>query len=190
MRSSLLAMEPRFCAACRRRSTDSALSSSTACQPATERPSKRGSYSPHPVRTSTIQTSPPAREAKRPTSACYRCARYGRMRPCSATLPRVSAVPPTPVSRPAGGPRPLDGVRVLELGQLMAGPWAGAILAYFGADVVKVEPPQGGDPVRTWRVLDDDGTSLWWRSLARNKRSVALDLRAEPDREVVRRLAA
>jgi crotonobetainyl-CoA:carnitine CoA-transferase CaiB-like acyl-CoA transferase len=103
----------------------------------------------------------------------------------------VSAAAPEPsVPRSAGGARPLDGVRVLELGQLMAGPWAGTILAYFGADVVKVEPPQGGDPVRTWRVLDDDGTSLWWRSLARNKRSVALDLRAEPDREVVRRLAA
>ena len=77
---------------------------------------------------------------------------------------------------------------MLELGQLMAGPWAGAILAYFGADVVKVEPPEG-DPVRTWRVLDDDGTSLWWRSLARNKRSLALDLREERDREVVRRLS-
>jgi crotonobetainyl-CoA:carnitine CoA-transferase CaiB-like acyl-CoA transferase len=81
-------------------------------------------------------------------------------------------------------------VRVLELGQLMAGPFAGTILGYFGADVVKVEPPGTGDPVRTWRVLDDDGTSYWWRSLARNKRCLALDLHAEADRAVVRRLAA
>jgi crotonobetainyl-CoA:carnitine CoA-transferase CaiB-like acyl-CoA transferase len=79
---------------------------------------------------------------------------------------------------------------VLELGQLMAGPFAGTILAYFGADVVKVEPPGTGDPVRTWRVLDDDGTSLWWRSLGRNKRSLALDLRTESGRATVRRLAA
>jgi crotonobetainyl-CoA:carnitine CoA-transferase CaiB-like acyl-CoA transferase len=85
--------------------------------------------------------------------------------------------------------RPLDGVRVLELGQLMAGPYAGTILAYFGAEVVKVEPPGQGDPVRTWRVLDDDGTSLWWRTLARNKRSIALDLRTPEGRADVRRLA-
>lgn len=79
---------------------------------------------------------------------------------------------------------------MLELGQLMAGPYAGTILAYFGADVVKVEPPQGGDPVRGWRVLDDDGTSLWWRSLGRNKRSIVLDLRTEGDRRTAARLAA
>jgi crotonobetainyl-CoA:carnitine CoA-transferase CaiB-like acyl-CoA transferase len=101
----------------------------------------------------------------------------------------MGAAPTAAGSRDAGGARPLDGVRVLEVGQLMAGPWAGAILAYFGADVVKVEPPEG-DPVRTWRVLDDDGTSLWWRSLGRNKRSIVLDLRTERDREVLRRLAA
>ncbi len=84
---------------------------------------------------------------------------------------------------------PLHGVRVLELGQLMAGPFAGTLLAYFGAEVVKVEPPGTGDPVRNWRVLDQ-GTSLWWSSLGRNKRCVTLDLRQEPGRALVRRLAA
>jgi crotonobetainyl-CoA:carnitine CoA-transferase CaiB-like acyl-CoA transferase len=86
-------------------------------------------------------------------------------------------------------PRPLDGIRVLEVGQLMAGPLAGTLLAYFGADVVKVEPPGLGDPVRTWRVLDEDGTSLWWRSLGRNKRCVTLDLRSEEGCGLARRLA-
>ena len=89
-----------------------------------------------------------------------------------------------------GGARPLDGIRVLELGQLMAGPLAGTYLAYFGASVIKVEDPGAGDPVRGWRVLDDDGTSLWWRSLGRNKRLVTLDLRTEEGRAQVRRLAA
>lgn len=98
--------------------------------------------------------------------------------------------PPAPVAPRSTGPRPLDGIRVLELGQLMAGPYAGTILGYFGADVVKVEPSVSGDPVRTWRGLDDDGTSLWWRSLARNKRCLVLDLHAEEDRALARRLAA
>lgn len=98
------------------------------------------------------------------------------------------ADPSAPSAR-STGPRPLDGVRVLELGQLMAGPYAGTLLGYFGADVVKVEPPGTGDPVRGWRVLDDDGTSLWWRSLARNKRCVVLDLRTEEGRDAARRLA-
>ncbi len=86
-------------------------------------------------------------------------------------------------------PRPLDGIRVLELGHLMAGPFAGTLLAYFGAEVIKVEPPGAGDPVRTWRGLDQ-GTSLWWRSLGRNKTCVSLDLRQEEGRELARRLAA
>ena len=90
---------------------------------------------------------------------------------------------------PAGrGARPLDGIRVLELGQLMAGPMAGTLLGYYGADVIKVEKPDGGDPVRTWRVLDE-GTSLWWRSLGRNKRLVTIDLRKEEGRALVRQLA-
>lgn len=85
--------------------------------------------------------------------------------------------------------RPLAGLRVLELGQILAGPFAGAMLAYFGADVVKVEPPGSGDPIRTWRLLDDDGTSLWWRSLGRNKRCVTLDLAAPEGQALARRLA-
>jgi crotonobetainyl-CoA:carnitine CoA-transferase CaiB-like acyl-CoA transferase len=83
--------------------------------------------------------------------------------------------------------RPLAGVRVLEMGQLVAGPFAGAILGYFGADVIRVEPPEG-DPIRSWRGLQD-GTSLWWRTIARNKRSVALDLRAAEGRAIAGRLA-
>lgn len=86
-------------------------------------------------------------------------------------------------------PRPLAGVRVLELGQLMAGPFAGTLLAYYGADVIKIEPPQGGDPVRVWRLLED-GTSLWWRSLGRNKRCITVDLRKDEGRALARELAS
>ena len=71
---------------------------------------------------------------------------------------------------------PLSGIRVLEMGQLIAGPFAGQMLAAFGAEVVKIEPPGRGDPLRTWRILDPDGTSYWWRSISRNKKSVTLDL--------------
>ena len=78
--------------------------------------------------------------------------------------------------------RPLEGVRVIEMGQLLAGPFTGTILAYFGAEVIKVEPP-GGDPIRGWRQLRD-GTSLWYRSLGRNKKSVTLDLKSERGREL------
>ena len=84
--------------------------------------------------------------------------------------------------------RPLDGIRVLEVGQLLAGPFAGCMLGYFGAEVIKIEPP-GGDPLRNWRVLRD-GTSLWWYSLARNKKSVTIDLQTHRGRELVGRLAA
>ncbi len=86
--------------------------------------------------------------------------------------------------------RPLEGIVVLELGQILAGPFAGELLAAFGAEVIKVEPPQGGDPIRSWRGLDpDDGVSLWWRSLGRNKRAVAIDLAAPRGQSLVRRLA-
>ena len=85
------------------------------------------------------------------------------------------------------GSRPLDGIRVVELGQLIAGPFAGSILAYFGAEVVKVEPPGGGDAIRGWRVLRD-GTSYFWRMLGRNKKSVTLSLRTEEGRALVKRL--
>ena len=82
---------------------------------------------------------------------------------------------------------PLAGFRVIELGQLLAGPFAGCMLGYFGAEVIKIEPPQGGDPIRTWREMRGD-TSLWWRSLARNKKSVTIDLKSEEGVELVRRL--
>ena len=86
--------------------------------------------------------------------------------------------------------RPLDGFRILEVGQLLAGPFAGSILAYYGAEVIKVEPPGGGDPLRSWRILDENGTSWWWRSLGRNKKCITADLRSEQGRGLVRRLAA
>ncbi len=89
----------------------------------------------------------------------------------------------------AEGTRPLDGLRVLEVGQAIAGPFAGTLLAYFGAEVVKVEPPGKGDPARTWRGMDE-GTSLLWRTLARNKKCITLDLRRGEGRALCRRLAA
>ena len=85
-------------------------------------------------------------------------------------------------------PKPLAGIRVLEMGQLIAGPFAGCMLAYFGAEVVKIEPPGTGDPLRNWRVLKD-GTSLWWRAMGRNKKCVTLNLREPRGREIARALA-
>ena len=82
--------------------------------------------------------------------------------------------------------RPLEGLRVIEMGQLLAGPFTGTILAYFGAEVIKVEPP-GGDPIRGWREVQD-GTSLWYRSLGRNKKSVTLDLKSEQGRTLALKL--
>ncbi len=82
----------------------------------------------------------------------------------------------------------MDGVTVLEMGQLIAGPQAGCVLAYFGAKVIKVEPPGKGDPIRQWRLLDDEGTSYWWQSIARNKQSITLNLRTESGRDLARRL--
>ncbi|MCC7151944.1 MAG: CoA transferase [Rubrivivax sp.] len=84
---------------------------------------------------------------------------------------------------------PLAGLKVLELGQLIAGPFAGKTLADFGADVIKIEPPGEGDPLRKWRLLHE-GTSVWWQVQSRNKRSVVLDLRSEAGRADVRLLAA
>jgi len=78
---------------------------------------------------------------------------------------------------------------VLELGQLIAGPFSTMLLAYFGADVIKVEPPDGGDPLRTWRHVHD-GTALWWYAMGRNKRCITADLRQEEARELIRRLVA
>lgn len=82
----------------------------------------------------------------------------------------------------------LSGVCVLEVGQLLAGPFAGTLLGYFGADVIKIEPPGDGDPIRNWRLLDKDGTGYWWRSLGRNKKSVTANLRTAQGRAVLRRL--
>lgn len=84
---------------------------------------------------------------------------------------------------------PLAGVRVLELGSFIAGPFAGQLLGDYGADVYKVEPPGTGDPMRRWGVVQD-GESLWWPSIARNKRSVVIDLRRPEGRALVRRMAA
>lgn len=83
---------------------------------------------------------------------------------------------------------PLAGLKVLELGQLIAGPFAGKTLADFGAEVIKVEPPGTGDPLRQWRLLHQ-GESVWWQVQSRNKKSVTLDLRQEADRAIARQLA-
>jgi len=85
-------------------------------------------------------------------------------------------------------PAALAGLKVLELGQLIAGPFAAKTLADFGAEVVKIEPPGAGDPLRKWRLLKD-GTSVWWQVQSRNKRSLALDLRTPEGQDVVRTLA-
>ncbi|MEA2117852.1 CoA transferase [Halovibrio sp. HP20-50] len=84
---------------------------------------------------------------------------------------------------------PLDGLKVVELGQLIAGPFATKLLGEFGADVIKIEPPGTGDPLRKWRILEE-GTSLWWHVQSRTKRSVTLDLRTAEGQEMVRRLTA
>ncbi|WP_106477915.1 CaiB/BaiF CoA transferase family protein [Phytohalomonas tamaricis] len=81
----------------------------------------------------------------------------------------------------------LAGLKVLEMGQLIAGPFATKLLGEFGADVIKIEPPNTGDPLRRWRILEQ-GTSLWWHVQTRNKRSLSLDLRSEEGQEIVRRL--
>ena len=83
---------------------------------------------------------------------------------------------------------PLAGVKVLELGTLIAGPFCSRMLAEFGADVIKIESPEGGDPIRQWRVLKD-GTSLWWYVQARNKKSVTLNMKDERGQEIARQLA-
>ena len=88
-------------------------------------------------------------------------------------------------------PKPvaLAGVRVIEMGQLIAGPFCGKFLGEFGADVIKIEAPGGGDPLRNWRMIKN-GTSVWWQVQSRNKRSVALDLRTKEGQDIGRRLIA
>jgi formyl-CoA transferase len=98
-----------------------------------------------------------------------------------------------PLKNPFGfcthpGQGPLAGLKVLELGQLIAGPFAAKTLADFGADIIKIETPGAGDPLRKWRLLKD-GTSVWWQVQSRNKRSVALDLKSPEAQAIVRQLA-
>ncbi|MBI2311734.1 MAG: CoA transferase [Betaproteobacteria bacterium] len=83
---------------------------------------------------------------------------------------------------------PLKGVKVIEMGTLIAGPFAARLMAEFGAEVIKIESPEGGDPLRTWRKLHQ-GTSLWWYVQARNKKSVTVNLKHPEGQEIVRRLA-
>ncbi|GAB4205153.1 MAG: CaiB/BaiF CoA-transferase family protein [Tibeticola sp.] len=104
----------------------------------------------------------------------------------STASPSPAAAPTDGASSPTG---PLAGLKVLELGQLIAGPFAAKTLADFGAEVIKIEPPGSGDPLRRWRLLKD-GTSVWWQVQSRNKRSLALDLRQREAQDIVRRLAA
>jgi len=85
-------------------------------------------------------------------------------------------------------PGPLAGVKILELGQAIAGPFAAAFLAWFGAEVIKAEPPECGDPLRNWRVVHE-GTSLWWYSMARNKKCITLNLRVAEGQRIARQLA-
>ncbi|MCB2025175.1 MAG: CoA transferase [Burkholderiaceae bacterium] len=83
----------------------------------------------------------------------------------------------------------LAGLRVIEMGQLIAGPFCGKTLGEFGAEVIKIEPPGAGDPLRNWRLLKN-GTSVWWQVQSRNKQSVAIDLRQKEGQDLARRLIA
>ncbi|MDB6106299.1 MAG: CoA transferase [Gammaproteobacteria bacterium] len=85
-------------------------------------------------------------------------------------------------------PGPLARLRVIETGQLIAGPFCGQLLGDFGAEVIKIEPPGSGDPLRSWRRMKGDGPSLWWPIIARNKKSITLDLRQTAGQELARRL--
>lgn len=86
--------------------------------------------------------------------------------------------------------KPLEGLKVVEMGQLIAGPFCGQVLADFGAEVVKIEPPGTGDSMRQWGRSDESGRSVWWPVIARNKKSMTLNLRTTEGQEVVKRLAA
>ena len=86
------------------------------------------------------------------------------------------------------GNGPLSDLRVLEMGQLLAGPFCGQLLADFGAEVIKIEAPLVGDPMRQWGREKPHGKSLWWPVVARNKRSITLNLREEAGQNIVREL--
>lgn len=91
---------------------------------------------------------------------------------------------------PSDSGLPLDDLRVIELGQLLAGPFCGQLLGDFGAEVIKVEQPGVGDPMRQWGREKPYGQSLWWPVVARNKKSITADLRTAPGQDVIRRLIA
>lgn len=86
--------------------------------------------------------------------------------------------------------KPLAGLRVVEMGSLLAGPFCGQLLGDFGAEVIKVEPPGKGDPMRVWGRHRKNGRTLWWPVIARNKKSVTLNLREEEGQDLARRLIA
>lgn len=83
---------------------------------------------------------------------------------------------------------PLAGIKVIEMGTLIAGPFGTRILAEFGAEVIKIEVPKSGDPIRTWRVLHENGTSLWWYVQSRNKKCITLDCRQPEGLDVLKSL--
>ncbi|KAG7389619.1 hypothetical protein PHYPSEUDO_010016 [Phytophthora pseudosyringae] len=111
----------------------------------------------------------------------------GRTRTKLVRSQAVTTIASSSATKSDRRPLPLAGIRVVECGHLIAGPFAGTILSYFGADVIKVEPPTG-DQVRDYRELDATKTSLWWYSLGRNKRSVAIDMKKEEGRGIVQEL--
>ena len=100
----------------------------------------------------------------------------------------ITTRPMSKIENIPGRTGPLAGIRILELGQAIAGPFAAAFLAWFGAEVIKVEPPGTGDPLRSWRVVHN-GTSLWWYSMARNKKCITLNLRVAEGQRIARELA-
>ena len=105
----------------------------------------------------------------------------------SATSTDTPSVPPPGPTKPDSTQGPLSELKVLELGQLIAGPFAAKTLADFGAQVLKIESPQSGDPLRQWRVLHE-GTSLWWQVQSRNKKSLSMDLRHPKAQMIVKQL--
>ncbi len=104
----------------------------------------------------------------------------------NSSFDSASSSSPPPPPLPSG---PLTGYKVLDLGQVVAGNFASGLLAYFGADVIKIEPPGRGDALRHLRDLDSTGTSLWWRSYGRNRRCITVDLHQEEGRDLIKKLA-
>jgi len=99
-----------------------------------------------------------------------------------------TTTPPSGASTSTTPKGPLAGIKVLELGTLIAGPFCSRMLAEFGAEVIKIEAPGEGDPIRKWRVLKD-GNSLWWYVQSRNKKSVTLNMKDTRAQEIARKLA-